>query len=136
MTKKKLGRPVKYKIDEHTPTYIPCKFCKFPAKNYKALVAHLRFCKKRWRSVIIRFVDGDLWLKGNRIVIDIIQACVFDEEEPFDKVCPTLESKKSFFRAISILGKNYGKNIITKTEWGAVNSFDELATGETEIYEV
>lgn len=128
------SKPVKFIMDHHTPTYIPCKFCGFPAKNYKSLCAHLRFCKKRFRTIIIRFIDEDLWIKGNKIIIGVIQDQILDNS--FDIAYASVNEKKAYFRAVTGLGRKYGKNIILNAEWGALNSFDDRATGDTEIYEV
>ncbi|MDD5540663.1 MAG: hypothetical protein PHG61_08230 [Candidatus Marinimicrobia bacterium] len=128
------SKPVKYMVDHTSPTHIPCKFCGFPAKSYKALCAHLRFCKKRFRTIIVRFVDEDLWIKGNKIIVGIIQDQIL--EETFDSAYATVKEKKAYFRAVTGLGRKYGKNIILSAEWGELNSFDDRATGDTEIYEV
>lgn len=127
-------KSAKSNIDPHTQKHIFCKFCGKPNKNYNALCAHLRFCKKRFESIIIRFVDGDLWIKGNSIALGIVREHLLDES--FDSAYATVEEKKALIKGVILIGRHYGKNIITKAEWGSTNSFDKVATGETEIYEV
>lgn len=128
------SKAVKYMIDNTTPTHIPCKFCGFPAKNYKALCAHLQFCKKRFKTMIVRFVDEDLWIKGNKIIMELMQEQILDDS--FDTAYATLNEKKAYFKAVTAIGHRYGKNMIISHKWGDTNSFDELANGDTEIYEI
>jgi hypothetical protein len=127
-------KAVKYIMDEHTPTHIPCKFCGFPAKNYKALCAHLKACKKRFKTAIIRFIDEDLWIKGNKVIMDLISEQIMDDS--FETAYASLAEKKAYFKAVSGIGHRYGKNIILQSKWGASNSFDSQADGTTEIYEI
>jgi hypothetical protein len=84
--------------------------------------------------MIIRFIDEDLWIKGNRIIMDIIQDQILDKS--FETAYASVNEKKAYFRAVTQLGHRYGKNIILRSDWGTTNSFDSIATGETEIYEI
>ncbi len=128
------SKAVKYIVDSTTPVHIPCKFCGFPAKNYKALCAHLRFCTKRFKTMIVRFVDEDLWIKGNKVIMELMQDQMMDES--FETAYASLNEKKAYFKAVTGIGHRYGKNIIIQYKWGAINSFDEMADGSTEIYEI
>ncbi len=84
--------------------------------------------------MIIRFIDEDLWIRGNRIMVELIQNKIMDEH--FETIVPTKEMKKAYFIGITSVSKEYGKNIITKAEWGIPNQFDSIADPTTEVYEV
>ena len=127
-------KAVKFMVDPASQTHIPCKFCGYPAKNYNALCAHLKACKKRFKTMIIKFVDEDLWIKGNKIVMELMQEQIMHES--FDIAYASPKEKKAYFKAVTGICRRYGKNIITDSQWGVPNSFDDRATGETEIYEI
>lgn len=84
--------------------------------------------------MIVRFIDEDLWIKGNKVIMELMQEQIMDDS--FDTAYATLNEKKAYFKAATAIGHRYGKNIITSHKWGATNSFDEQADGDTEIYEI